>query len=303
MSVLRGRSAVTAARKNKIINGDFNVQLRSSTVNNYTIDRWISNGGGGHSRQFFTLGQTAVPGEPTCFYRHNQTANALNVCVTQLIESVRTLAGQQAVLSFWAKGDKNLTVTPVLRQHFGTGGTPSANVDISSATTPTIAITTSWQRFEIPFAVPSLAGKTIGVSGTDHLAVRFNLPVTFFQFDIARVQLEAGSSATDFEDRDPGTEAALCLRYYQETRLDWYGTTTAGGNYRASVSLPNPMRAFPTVTGVNLANGSFPVASAIYPSFYPGGVINVLEDRVANASGNNGSFATTIRCDAELLEA
>jgi hypothetical protein len=54
-------------------------------------------------------------------------------------------------------------------------------------------------------------------------------------FKIALVQLEAGSSATEFEHRPYGTELQLCQRYYQGNKAD--GTqNTASGNaiFRAS---------------------------------------------------------------------
>jgi hypothetical protein len=65
-------------------------------------------------------------------------------------------------------------------------------------------------------------------------------------FYITGVQLEAGSTASPFENRSYGTELALCQRYYQTgigMALGWSaGSTTMGGSAQFVVT----MRAAPT---------------------------------------------------------
>ena len=109
-----------AGFRNRIINGNFDFWQRgaSFTGSEYGADRWFSaRVGTTHTatRQAFTLGQTAVPGEPTYFCRTvvSSVAGAGNVAIlVQRIEDVRTFAGQQVTLSFWAKADatKNIAV-------------------------------------------------------------------------------------------------------------------------------------------------------------------------------------------------
>ena len=121
--------------RNKIINGNFDYWQRgtSTSTAGYQSDRWYTNATGSTfttSRQAFTLGQTAVPNEPTYFHRTVVTtsAGAGNFCdVYQLIESVRTLAGQTATLSFWAKADASKNMAVEFQQYFGTTGSPSAS--------------------------------------------------------------------------------------------------------------------------------------------------------------------------------
>ena len=73
-------------------------------------------------------------------------------------------------------------------------------------------------------------------------------------FDITGVQLEVGSTATDFEHRSFGQELALCQRYYFEVSgdADDYLTDAfaqATSNVFANFYSPVPMRANPTFTG------------------------------------------------------
>lgn len=220
-----------AAAKNKILNSDFSIWQRGTTFSNpaslaYTADRFaIFYDGTGATRtisqQTFTPGTAPVSGyEGKFFYRYavsvagsGNTANLLR----QYIEDVRTFAGQTVTVSFWAKAGSSLTIPTVgFTQNFGTGGSPSAGVDTTIASS--VAVTTSWQRFTYSVAVPSISGKTLGTAGNDALELRFFLPsgASTFTFDIWGVQVEAGSTATAFQTAT-GTiqgELAACQRYY-----------------------------------------------------------------------------------------
>lgn len=226
-------------RKNYIINGNFDIWQRgdSQTTSGYgSDDRWENKNVGStktNSKQSFTLGQTDVPGEPEFFSRTvvSSVAGTSNYVVKQQrIEGVRTLAGQTATLSFWAKADapKNMSVEFV--QSFGTGGTPSSGVDGIGVTT--CALTTLWQKFTVTVDIPSIAGKILGTNyndcliavfwfdaGTDLDARTNSLGQQSGTFDIAQVQLEKGSQATDFEYRNIGEELALCQRYYEVVNM------------------------------------------------------------------------------------
>jgi len=227
--------------RNKIINGAFRKWQRGTTFSaatsgRYTADRWFANADVNHtialSRQAFTIGQTDVPGEPAFFYRAvvvTGAANAGNAALTaQLVESVRTLAGQTAVLTFWAKASASLNNAVEFSQNFGTGGAPSADVTAIGVTT--VALTTLWQKFTIPVTVPSISGKTLGTAGNDRLGVNFwhsagssfnartdTLGEQAGTFDIAQVQLEPGLVDTPFEHIDPAIEDTQCARYYQHS--------------------------------------------------------------------------------------
>ena len=253
--------------RNKIINGSFQYWQRgtSTSTAGYLADRWQTNTNGSTftaSRQSFTLGQTAVPDEPTYFHRTVVTsvAGAGNYCLTrQYVESVRTLAGQTATLSFWAKADSAKNIAIDLAQIFGTGGSPSTGVSGIGVTT--CALTTSFQKFTIPVTFPSISGKTLGSNNDDYVEVNFwfdagsssnartnSLGQQSGTFDIAQVQLEAGSVATPFEVRPFQTELALCQRYYQLFNVGTSYQNIAGYTYQYfTFSLPVLMRGTATV--------------------------------------------------------
>jgi len=65
--------------------------------------------------------------------------------------------------------------------------------------------------------------------------------------EIAQVQLELGSVATDFEHRSYGEELALCQRYYWQGKLSdsfgrRYGTANGGYLDAGNASFPVTMR-------------------------------------------------------------
>ncbi len=233
-----------AAGKNKFINGDFNINQRafssSTTSGTYLYDRFFQNNSGGtatYSAQTFTTGAAPVAGYEGKNYLRIVTSGQTTgnyALVQQNIESVRTLAGQTATFSFWAKagsGTPNINVR--LRQNFGTGGSPSSAV----STLGTVqTITTSWARYSFTISVPSISGKTLGTANDDS----FNASIivsddTFLSsgvgiqngtFELWGFQMEAGSVATAFQTAT-GTlagELAACQRYYWRTTT----TTTSG---------------------------------------------------------------------------
>jgi len=255
-------------RKNYIINGNFDIWQRgtSQTSSSYgSDDRWLNSSGGStktHSQQAFTLGQTDVPNEPKYFSRTVVTsvAGAGNQCSKyQGIESVRTLAGKTATLSFYAKADAAKNIAVEFLQDFGTGGSPSAAITGIGVTT--CALTTSWQKFTVTVNIPSINGKTLGTSGDDRLNVLFwfdagsdynsranSLGQQSGTFDIAQVQLEEGSVATNFEVRHPATELALCQRYYEVGSGVSYFPSAGTAYSGVAVNYKVTKRAAPTVT-------------------------------------------------------
>jgi len=272
--------------RNAIINGNFDIWQRGTSFTGgvYGADRWLSVLIGSTSsvaREPFTLGQTDVPGEPTYYHRTvvSSVAGAGNLAqLNQRIENVRTFAGQQVTVSFWAKADSNKNIAIECAQNFGTGGSPSAIV--TEIGTVKKALTTSWQKITHTFTVPSISGKTLGTSGADRLVliIWFDAGSNFNSrtdtlghqsgtFDIAQVQVEAGPVATPFERRPIGTELALCQRYYQvvfATTSGLFGVTNCyqvnATSSRASIPLAVNLRTnFPTL----IIDGSIGLADTL----------------------------------------
>ena len=261
-----------AGFRNRIINGNFDFWQRgtSFTGNEYGADRWIHGRvGTTHTatRQAFTLGQTAVPGEPTYFCRTVviTSSGAGNFSVlAERIEDVRTFAGQQVTISFWAKVDTTKNIAVELFQQFGTGGSPSA--DVTAIGTTKVSIGTSWQKVTVTATVPSISGKTLGTdgnhclglqiwfeAGSDYNARTDSLGQQSGTFEIAQVQIEPGPVATPFERRPIGTELALCQRYYQRGSASIIGWSNgASPTLYTPISFLCEMRAAPSLAFSNL---------------------------------------------------
>jgi hypothetical protein len=222
--------------RNLIINGDFSIWQRatSQTSSGYgSDDRWVNLNVGStktHSRQGFTPGQTEVPGEPVYFSRTvvSSAIGAGNLVVKQQrFEGVRSFAGRNVRVSFWAKSNSPRRIAIDFLQRFGSGGSPSA--DVSGIGAQQFLTNVSWKKYAVTVAMPSIAGKTIGSDNNDLVELTFwfdagsnydsrtaSLGQQSGTFDIAQVQIEEGTVETPFENRPVGIELALCQRYYEE---------------------------------------------------------------------------------------
>lgn len=245
-------------RKNYIINGNFDIWQRgtSGTGGYCSADRWFfdkSGGAGTFAQGSFTAGQTDVPNNPKYYANITMTSADDNARIEQKIEDVYTLAGETITISFWAKYTTNAPTSfnTQINQNFGSGGSTAAGLTLASGQT----LTTSWQKFTVTGTLPSISGKTVGTGS--HLIIRpiINTNNETFDYQIAQVQVEKGSVATDFEVRPIGEELNLCERYYQrwEKGSDGaYEFVSAGGwsgtQIETALQLKNTMRAKPTIS-------------------------------------------------------
>ena len=271
--------------RNKIINGDFGINQRaftSTTTNgSFGFDRWSigTNGGTGtYSTQAFTVGNAISGYEPINFARivtSGQTGGNY-AQLSQKIEDVRTCAGQQVTISFYAKTASGTPKVSVeLQQLFGSGGSPSSNIFTYAGQ---VTLSTSWVRHTITVVVPSISGKTIGTTNDHSLVLNFfvsagsglearsgSLGIQNNTFDFWGVQLEQNYQPTPFEQRPIGTELALCQRYFWSLTTKGQGQIMGAqvsqyGNacYLNISSLnPVPMRVAPTPQSDPL----YPIAS------------------------------------------
>jgi len=253
-------------KKNYIINGNFDIWQRgtSQTAVGYgSDDRWQNDNVGTtkvHSRQTFTLGQTDVPGNPKYFSRTVVTSVAgTNNYYQKLqrVEGVASLSGKTATLSFWAKADAAKNIAIEFYQYFGTGGSPSTAV--YGICPQLVALTTSWKKYTVTANIPSISGKTLGTDGNDSLIPIFwfdagsnhnirtaNLGQQSGTFDIAQVQLEEGSVATEFECRTYADELTLCQRYFQKSGI-LYGYAASSAHISVCYSAIQEFRTIPIV--------------------------------------------------------
>jgi hypothetical protein len=310
-----------AAGKNKIINGDFRINQRAFTSTTstaiFTFDRWrttaVGDGTATFTAQTFTPGTAPVAGYEGSNYSRivttGQSAAGTFTDIRQSIESVRTLAGQTATVSFWAKANSGTPKVAVeFQQFFASGG--SGNVQIYAGQ---VTLSTSWARYSLTLAIPSISGKTIGTgsdggltlelvvsAGSDFNARTGSLGIQSNTFEFWGVQLEAGNQMTPFQTAT-GTiqgELAAAQRYY------WRNTNTGSGaqNYTQGLSIstsavyfgvqfPVTMRATPS--SIDYSAVSVSSASTGYTGGTTAAVANQSSPSAATLSYTHTSAALT----------
>lgn len=215
-----------------------------------------TSGAGTMERKTFTFGQVAVPGNPLSYLRLAWTtaATAGTPKFTHKIADVETFSGRKCTLQGWYRS--NAAIGFKLRQDFGTGGSPTADVSTNPGG-PTNTIpstvdatgTAQWRPFALTFSLPSITGLTKGSTvNTSYLGVDF-LPLlnTIFQSDFAALKLVPEGLATALvQHRDFATEERLLGRFYQ-TFSQYVNSGVSNFNFPLG-----RMAAAPTVSG-NLA--------------------------------------------------
>ena len=250
--------------KNYLINGNFDVWQRGTSHNitssQYTVDRWqlIFDGtpatGGTVTRQTFALGQTDVPNNPKYYLQYDfPNVGTPSNYIRQSIEGVHNLAGQTATFSFWSKVPSGtMTISTQFQQEFGSGGSPSSGVYGIGSTNFTV--TTTWQRFTMTTTLPSISGKTVGTNNNDKLNAAIIFPSNASgTIHLSQIQVEKGSTVSDFELLPYDVNYQRCARYYATNpRISgiWYSTSAM----RVLYEFHTPMRANPSLILINSSN-------------------------------------------------
>jgi hypothetical protein len=241
-------------------------------------------------------------------------------------ESTNTydLAGNQVTLSFWAKAGTTLSSSGSQMYVAIVSGTGTDQRIYSytggvafSVTYQTI--TTSWVRYSFTGTVPSNAtelGFQISFTPTGTAGADDSIKIT-------GVQLEAGSTATDFERRPIGTELALCQRYCwrmssaSTTKIFFQGYMHNTGQLEGVVPFPVPMRTQPTLTSSPASQFSLRTTGNVITALYlyatggefepyTGVLLYTANPTTGNSIGfcqsliSNSSTATFIQFNAEL---
>jgi hypothetical protein len=270
--------------RNKIINGAMVIDQRNvgasvtpASTPTYTIDRW--NFQYTANSKFSTQRSTTVPSG----FTNSMLVTSLSAysvgsgdifLVQQSIEGFNiadlawgTASATTVTLSLWVRS--SLTGT------FG-GALLNAAQNRSYPFTYAISSANTWEKKSI-----TIAGDTTGTWATDNSA---GIRVTFglgggatysgtagewvaagkytatsavsvvgtnaATWHVTGVQLEVGSTATEFESRSFGEELALCKRYFQ--LVPQVGLAYAGATTTVDTCVPyrTPMRAAPTITAI-----------------------------------------------------
>ena len=311
--------------RNRIINGDMRIDQRNAgasvtaTGNPFTVDRWravIS------QAAKFTVQQNA--GSVTCpagftNYLGATSSSAYSVTSSDYFILRQVIEGFNVADLAWGTASA-ATVTLSFRVYSSLTGTfggslQNYNQDRSYPFSYSIPTANTWTTINV-----TIAGDTTGTwdkNNTGGIIVDFGLGVgstysasagtwasgTYIAptgavsvvgtngatFYITGVQLEAGSTATDFERRPIGTELALCQRYYyRQTKTSGAsGVASAfamlqlwSNSWHSLIQFPVTMRSAP----------SFESSAASTFFYHCGGVANAALTSI-NISGSNGDSA------------
>lgn len=269
-------TAVTG-RRNVLINGGFQIWQRgtsSSSTGVKTADRWYYNPSGATgtaSRQSFTDGQTAVPGNPKYYMNLDITTGNDNAGWNYRIEGTHEFANDVYTLSFWAKSDTARELTLQSQSH-----DLSADVFFNNTMSPTtFTPTSSWQKFT--FKVTHGDMNTLGsfASGdyTRLIIYQGDTSTSAWELDLAQVQFEKGEVATPFEQRSDAEEQILCYRYCQRFDEDGVGPALASGMMYSAASAYYPFL--------------FPVEMRTAPSFSKGDNMKYYYETSGGGAANN----------------
>lgn len=226
--------------KNIVINGDFRYWQRGTsfvgmTNGAYTADRFIP----------VMVGDTIdclraehQLGDPTNLFNARyfmrcsvgQVAGNGNLATLQyrIENGVRLLAGKTVTVSMLVRASSATKMGIEFEMTFGTGGSPSPSIYGNSKLVT--GITGGWQRISKTFTLADIPGKTFGTTTEGYLSLILWLDAgsnwdarsagvgrQAGDFQFSNIQIEVGSVATDFEQRNDAIELVLCQRYYEKS--------------------------------------------------------------------------------------
>lgn len=246
-----GSPGISTGFKNRIINGAMTIDQRNAgasvIVDGYCLDRWLTGYAGSTSGQI-TVQQSSDTPTGAGF------TNSLSLTVTtadssfaaegyylqQAIEGYNcsdfkwgTAAAKTVTISFWVKASVTGAYPFIIENSAGTE-VYGTTYTISSANTweyKTLTVpgdttgtwlTTNGSGVRVIFGLGGGASRYADVGWATKSALTYTSlsgAVNFVATSgatlyLTGVQLEVGTSATDFEYRPYGTELALCQRYY-----------------------------------------------------------------------------------------
>lgn len=225
-------STTTLGFKNRMINGDFTVWQRgtslTSTGGGYTADMWIIEP---RSSQSCTISQsTDVPAGERFGYsgRFTATGGALQgFHIRTAIENPAAgnygefQPGATWTFSLWAKSAfTGVAITPIFFLSSNALTNPNASVGLNGGT-QTIAST--WTRYTWTVTMPTWTADAGSLSLCNQLTIRLLVGAGSQDLYITGAQMEPGTIASSFDRRLIQMETMLSQRYYE------YGMASGSG--------------------------------------------------------------------------
>ena len=258
---------------NAFINGAFDIWQRgnSFTGTGPIADRWRSIHSGTGTTTFSRADvstDSSVVGK-YALQITKSSGSTTGDYFLQRIEGVKSVTGQ-LTYSLYAKANAATDITVYARQYFGTGGSPSAIVDVLFGTI-SVPSGSTFEKYSLTETLLSLAGKTVGTDGNDYveffaiISNSANATLT-----VTNIQVEPGSVANDFRRNADSLqgELAACQRYYFKLSSPGSFTSLGFGQCtsatEASIGIPFPveMRTNPGSLEQTGVAGNYGVSSA-----------------------------------------
>jgi len=307
-------SAITSNTgfRNRIINGDMRIDQRNSGASQtftaaaalaYSVDRFY-----GYCTGANVAGARVAGTAPNEFvYRFTGAASVTAIGFGTRLEATNTtdLAGSTATLSVQLANSLLTSVTwtayyASTTDAFGTLASPTR----TQIATGTFTVTSTLTTYSAQISVPSAA--TTGIEIVFTVGAQ-----TSGTWTIDNVQLEAGSTATDFERRPIGTELSLCQRYFCKPATDGNSAIASGyfnsaTSFRAVYQYPVTMRSSPTSITVGTAGNLYAQSSANYTAsaittILVSNQVCLLGVTVSGATGGQGGALLTQTADPVLI--
>jgi hypothetical protein len=141
----------------------------------------------------------------------NSNGSTQEIVMGTRIEDITQFNNDSFILSFYAKASTSCTLDTRVFENYGSGGSTTVNRVVAGSQNKTI--TTSRQRFTITFTASDMSSKTIGTS--NFLEINFSVSLASgANWEYDSVQLEQGTSASDFEFIPFDVNFQRCQRYF-----------------------------------------------------------------------------------------
>ena len=289
-------SGQIGGRRNIVINGEMKVAQRSASVAGlgaaagyFTLDRWKIDTANSAGRLTMTQTADGPNGFANCIKLDCTTADTSLAASEHLIISQRFEGQDLQSIGKGAAGAKEVTVSFYVKANAAfTFGLELYDADNTRQITKLYTTTTAWVRHKITFPADTTgvftddnleslqlgfwlhAGSTFA-SGTLNTAAWADstnanraagidsfYSSTDNNFFITGIQMEIGSTATEFEHRGIGEELALCQRYFERIIVNsasifLVSCNRTDSDFRAEWDFKVEKRAIPTAA---LGSGS-----------------------------------------------
>jgi hypothetical protein len=243
--ITAGDTAARAGRKNLIINGGFDVWQRGDYTTAITAANTVY-----YPDRFYTIltGVTATIQNTTNSAKIAATSSGTGyIGWSQSIEDKVYSKFNSKTLTLSAKVTTNNSNVR-LRAYNGSTWVDAPTQHSGNGTEETLTYTfpVVANPNDLKIQIITYTGGTVSITSGDYI-------------EVADVQLELGSVATDFEHRSYGEELALCQRYYQKYGGTAYATIASGmqpntTNAKFHLSYMQEMRSVPSLNASNVAN-------------------------------------------------